>query len=211
MLKRVSKSQLKRVLDIEEIKLVDEYFEEYLDDFSKLKEKFLKINKKDENSIFQKPKIPPLLSECAVIFLIREKRLEKCIDVQDVDRGVNVKRSRWIDSETEKNERSPDIVIMDKNNKIKKIEVKATGAQGFNKISKKDARADFFIWLDYSNYFLKENPHLNVYIFNDVKRRDKGIKLQQLLERRKHQKFVFKRDKNVKIPIQNYLTEDNLR
>lgn len=95
-------------------------------------------NLKNTNKIacyIQYPKIPPILSESIALNTIQNGSLS--LPIQSPQLGGNI----------------ADIIAYDKNDKLIKIEVKATGKKAFQNFGEKDIAADYLIWVFFDEFF----------------------------------------------------------
>ena len=102
---------------------------------------YTSLKKKNKIAKFiQYPKVPNILSESLAIQLILKKKILRELSSCEVILGGNVAD-----------------VIAKKLKSIKKIEVKATGAKEFQEFGPKDIKADFLVWINFGDSFLRGN------------------------------------------------------
>jgi len=139
---------VRKTLSIQEIK-----------DLSKLTAKVFKyytsLKKKDKIANYiQYPKTPNILSESLAIQLILKNKILTELSSYEISLGGNIAD-----------------VVAKKSNSIKKIEVKATGAKEFQEFGPKDIIADYLIWINFGDSFLKDDfSKISIFILKNPKK-----------------------------------------
>jgi hypothetical protein len=118
--------------------------------FSRLTDVFNYVNElRSKSPIAEKiqmPKIPPMLSESIALRLVQKGIL-----------GRTVSSVRF-------GGRQSDLVASTESARRIKIEVKATGKQGFQFLSEKDISADYLLWIDFGSALLTGKTTFEVYV-----------------------------------------------
>lgn len=113
--------------------------------------KFMEAKKIEEPLLkhVQYPKVPSKMSESLVYQLLVQKELLPEIEFKYAKKGKG------------------DISLVSAKGVITNIEIKATGVQGFSRITNHDIKADFIIWAHFGNFLSSEVDTIDFYIINN--------------------------------------------
>ena len=101
----------------------------------------------EAGALIQLPRIPPLISESIVYWMLKS-------------------RSDLITLDFRKSGR--DLIGTATDGSVMPIEVKATGRQAFQHFSQKDITSRWLVWVHFQRYFEEEEDPILVYLFQEV-------------------------------------------